>query len=73
VIFLIWWCCSTPSEGWGQGRNSTKTQQSGHTPTSGPEGKIEEANAKDGAPERLRCGTIQKEAEIDPADDVRRR
>jgi len=42
-------------------RNSTDTQQSGHAPRSGPEVK-NGRSAKDGAPERLRCGTIQEEA-----------
>jgi len=35
--------------------------ESGHTPRSGPEVKIGRSSAKDGAPERLRCETIQKE------------
>jgi len=41
---------------------STETQQSGHAPRSGPVVKNERSNDKDGAPERLRCGTIQEEA-----------
>jgi len=41
--------------------NSAETQQSGHAPRSGPEVKNGRSRAKDGAPERLRCGTIQKE------------
>jgi len=36
-----------------------KTQQSGHAPRSGLKVK-NGSSAKDGAPERLRCGTIQK-------------
>jgi len=42
-------------------RNFAETQQSGHDPMSGPEIKLEEDSAKDGAAEKLRCGTIQKE------------
>jgi len=41
-------------------RNSTETQQSGHTPRSEPEVKNGRSGAKDGAPESLRCGTIQE-------------
>jgi len=53
-----------PSEGaveklHGDPRNSTETQQSGHAPRSGLEVK-NGSSAKDGAPERLRCGTIQE-------------
>jgi len=44
----------------GAWRNSTETQQSGHAPRSRPEVK-NGSSAKDGAPERLRCGTIQEE------------
>jgi len=43
----------------GVWRNSTETQQSGHAPRSGPEVKNESSSAKDGAPERLGCRTIQ--------------
>jgi len=32
-----------------------------HTPRSGPKVKNERSSAKDGMPERLRCGTIQEE------------
>jgi len=39
-----------PFRGMGVRRNSTVTQQSGHTPRSGPEVKMEE-----GVPKRLRC------------------
>jgi len=46
------------------GRNSAETQQSDHTPRYGPEVKNERSCAKDGAPERLRCGTIQKEVSL---------
>jgi len=35
------------------------TQQSDHAPRSGPE--VKNGSAKDGAPERLRCETIQEE------------
>jgi len=41
-------------------RNPMETQQSGHAPRFGPEVKNGRSSAKDGAPERLRCGTIQK-------------
>jgi len=41
--------------------NSTETQQSGHTPRSGPEVKNGSSSAKDDTPERFRYGTIQKE------------
>jgi len=44
----------------GVWRNSTKTQQSGHAPRSGPEVK-NGSSAKDGAPERLGCGTVMEE------------
>jgi len=40
--------------------NSTETQQSGHAPRYEPNVK-NGSSAKDGAPKRLRCGTIQKE------------
>jgi len=42
-------------------RNSTETQHSGHCTMSGPKVKNGRSNAKDGVPERLRCGTFQKE------------
>jgi len=45
----------------GAWRNSTETQQSGKVPRPGPEIKNGRSSAKVGAPERLRCGTIQKE------------
>jgi len=45
----------------GAWRNSTETQQSGHAPSSGPEVKNGRSSAKNGAPERLGCGTIHKE------------
>jgi len=44
----------------GAWRNSTETQQSGHAPRSGPEVRNGRSSAKDGAPERLRCGRIQE-------------
>jgi len=36
----------------------------GHAPRSGPEVENGRNSAKDGAPERLRCGTIQKVSQI---------
>jgi len=42
-----------------RGTNSVETQQSGHTERSEPE--IKNGGAKDGALEKLRCRTIQKE------------
>jgi len=39
----------------------TETQQSGHALRSGPEVNNGRSNAKDGAPERLGCGTVQEE------------
>jgi len=42
-------------------RNFTETQQSDHAPRPGPEVKKGRSGVKDGTPERLRCGTIQKE------------
>jgi len=50
-----------PFRGMGAWRNSTETQQSGHAPRSGQEVKNGRSCAKDGAPERLRCGKFQKE------------
>jgi len=47
-----------PFRGMEASRNSMETQQSGHTPRSGPEVKNGRSCAKDGAPERLRCKTI---------------
>jgi len=49
-----------PFRGMGAWRNSTETRQSGHAPRSEPEVKNGSSD-KDGAPERLGCGTIQKE------------
>jgi len=46
--------------GMGARRNSTEAQQL-HASRSGPEVK-NGSSAKDGAPKRLRCGTIQEEA-----------
>jgi len=43
--------------GMGAWRNSTKTQQSGHAPRSGPEVKYGRSSAEDGPSERLLCGT----------------
>jgi len=48
----------------GVWRNSTKTQQSGHAPRSGPEIKNGSSSVKNGAPERLRCGIIQEVNQI---------
>jgi len=42
----------------GVWRNSTETL--GHAPRSGPEIKNGRSSAKDGAPERLRCGTVKE-------------
>jgi len=50
-----------PFRGIGVWRNSMETQQSGHASRSGPEVKNGSSSAKDGAPDRLRCGTIQEE------------
>jgi len=55
----------------GAWRNFT-TQQSGHASRSGPEVKNGRNSAKDGAPERLGCGTV-KEGESYLAEGVRRR
>jgi len=49
-----------PFRGMETWRNSTEIQQSGHAPWSGPEVK-NVSSAKDNAPERLRCRTIQEE------------
>jgi len=56
-----WWCYPTPSEGWGAWRNSTDTQQSGHSPRSGPKVKNGRSGAEDGAPERLGCEIVKEE------------
>jgi len=48
-------------QGIGLWSNSTKTQLSDHAPRSRPKVKNGRSSAKDGAPERLRSGTIQKE------------
>jgi len=45
----------------GAWRNSTETQQLGHTSRSGPEVKNRRSSAKHGAPERLGCGTVKEE------------
>jgi len=50
-----------PFRGMGVCRNSAEAQQSSHAPRSGPEVKNGRSSAKDGAPVRLRCGTIQEE------------
>jgi len=50
-----------PFRGMGAWKNSTETQQSGHSPRSGPEVKNGRNGAKDGAPERLGCGIIHEE------------
>jgi len=54
-------------------RNSTETQQLGHAPKSGPEVKNGRSSAKDGAPQRLGCGTDKEEVSQDPAEGVHRR
>jgi len=48
-------------QGMGVWRISMENQHSGHTPWSGPEVNNERSSTKNGAPERLRCGIIQKE------------
>jgi len=45
----------------GAWRNSMETQQSFHVPRFGSEVKNGRSSAKGGVPERLRCGTFQKE------------
>jgi len=50
-----------PFRGMRSCRNSTETQQSGHAPRSGPDVKNGRSSAEDGAPERLRCGTVKEE------------
>jgi len=48
----------------GAWRNATETQQSGHAPGSGPEVKNGRSGAKDGALERLGCGTVKEVSQI---------
>jgi len=50
-----------PSEGWGAKDFCGDPTVGGQTPRFGPEVKNGRSCAKDGTPERLRCGTIQKE------------
>jgi len=50
-----------PFRGMGAWRNSAEAQQSSHDLRYGSETKNGRSSAKDGAPERLRCGTIKKE------------
>jgi len=38
-----------------------QTQQSDHAPRTGPEVNNGRSSAKDGAPERLGCGTVKEE------------
>jgi len=45
----------------GAWKNSTKTQQSGHSPTSGSEVKNGRSGAEVGVSERLGCRTVKKE------------
>jgi len=45
----------------GAWRNSTETELVGYPLRSGPDVKNGRNSAKDGAPESLRCGTIQKQ------------
>jgi len=52
---------SDPFRGMGAWRNSTETQQLGHTPKSGPEVKNGRSGAEDGAPDGLGCGTVKEE------------
>jgi len=50
-----------PFRGMGAWRNFTETQQLSDAPRSGPEVKNGRSSAKDGAPERLGCGTVKEE------------
>jgi len=50
-----------PFRGMGAWRNSTETQQSGHSPRFGPEVKYGWSGVEDGAPERLGCGSVKEE------------
>jgi len=50
-----------PFRGMGAWRNSTETQQFGHSPRSGPEVRNGRSSAKGGAPEKLKYGTVQEE------------
>jgi len=56
ALLLWWWCYPTPSKGWGveelHGANSRATPQGLNQIKNG-------RSAKEVAPERLRCGTIQ--------------
>jgi len=52
---------SDPFREMGAWRNSSETQQSDHSPRSGPEVKNGRSGAEDGAPERLGCGTVKEE------------
>jgi len=61
-----------PFRGMGAWKNSMQTQQSSHAPRSGPEVKNVRSNAKDGAPERVRCRTISEVGELNPTEVVRR-
>jgi len=51
---------SDPFRGIGAWRNCAEIQPSGHAPRFGPEIKNGRSSAKDGTPERLRCGTLQE-------------
>jgi len=48
-----------PFRGMEAWRNSTETQQLGHPPRSRLE--VKNGSAKNGAPERLGCGTVKEE------------
>jgi len=62
ITYLAVVLLSDPFRGMGRGRkNSEEVLQSGHAPRSGPEVKNGGSSAKDGVPERLISGTIQKE------------
>jgi len=55
-----------------EGAENLQGISTSQAPKSGSEVKNGKSSAKDGVPERLRCGPIQG-CELDPADDVHRR
>jgi len=57
LSFLVSVVLPDPFRGMGAWRNYTETQQLGYA----PEVKNGRSRTNDGAPERLRCGTIQEE------------
>jgi len=61
-----------PFRGMGTRRNSAETQQSGHTPRSGPEVKNGRSSARDGA-EKAHMLDNPKRGELNSADNVRKR